>query len=88
MDLKPTTPTKKPLVPRNLATWDRILRVVIALGLLGYWAANGFQGFLWPILAGALLVNAAMGSCGAYALFGLSTCHIEEPPPPEKGNLP
>ncbi len=88
MDLKPTTPTKRPRLPRNLGTWDRVLRVVAGMGLLGYWAGEGFQGVLWPILAGALLVNAAMGSCGAYALFGFSTCPVPAPPPPEKGNLP
>ncbi len=88
MDQKPKTTTDKPALPRNLATWDRVLRVVIALGMLGYWAAGGFVGYMWPILASALLVNAAMGSCGAYALFGISTCPVNIPPPPEKGNLP
>ncbi len=80
MDLKPAAPAPKPAFPRNLATWDRVLRVVIAVALLGYWASVGFQGLLWPILAVALLVNAAMGSCGAYAVFGISTCPIQKPP--------
>lgn len=66
-------------VPKNLATWDRALRVVLGVGMLGYWAANGFHGFLWPILGGALLANAALGRCGAYALLGISTCPVKKP---------
>lgn len=73
MDLKKT-------VPKNLATWDRLLRVALGVGMLGYWAMGGFQGFLWPILGGALLANAAMGRCGAYALLGISTCPVKKPP--------
>jgi len=67
--------TKKS-IPRNLATWDRALRVVLGCAMLGYWGFGGFEGYLWPILGVALLANAAMGRCGAYALFGISTCPI------------
>ena len=69
---------KKP-IPKNLASWDRALRVVLGVAMLGYWAGTGFSGFLWPILGVALLVNAAMGRCGAYALLGISTCPIKKP---------
>jgi hypothetical protein len=72
---------KKPL-PKNLASWDRALRVVLGVALLGYWAATGFHGFLCPVLGVAMLVNAAMGTCGAYALFGFSTCPVKKPPTP------
>lgn len=66
-------------VPKNLANWDRALRVVLGVGMLAYWAVHEFHGFLWPVLGGALLVNAAMGKCGAYALFGISTCPVKKP---------
>ncbi|MEZ0262338.1 MAG: DUF2892 domain-containing protein [Alphaproteobacteria bacterium] len=69
--------TKK-TIPHNLANWDRALRVVLGCAMLGYWAFTGFAGYLWPILGVALLVNAAMGRCGAYALFGFSTCPIKK----------
>lgn len=65
-------------VPVNLAHWDRALRVVLGCAMLGYWAFTGFTGYLWPILGVALLVNAAMGRCGAYALFGFSTCPVKK----------
>ena len=73
-------------VPKNLANWDRIVRVVVGMGLLMYWALSGDMGWWMPILGTALLVNAAMGTCGLYALLGISTCPIKHHPPktPEK----
>jgi hypothetical protein len=68
----------KKTIPVNLAGWDRALRVVLGCAMLGYWAFGGFQGLLWPLLGGALLANAAMGRCGAYALFGFSTCPVKK----------
>lgn len=72
-------------IPRNLATWDRLLRVFLGLAMLGWWAYGGFHGLLWPILGGALLANAAMGRCGAYALLGISTCPVKKPPANKTG---
>jgi len=72
------------LVKKNLATWDRALRVAIAIALFGYWAlVQDFHGLLCPILGAALLVNAAMGTCGLYAALGISTCPVHLPPPKE-----
>lgn len=67
-------------IPRNLANWDRALRWVAGGAMLVYWAYNDFNGLLWPILGGALMVNAALGRCGAYALLGISTCPVKKPP--------
>ena len=72
---------EKKHIAKNLATWDRALRVAIAAALLGAWAFYGFHGFLLPILGAALLVNAAMGTCGLYAALGISTCPVKFPPP-------
>ena len=68
----------KKTIPVNLAGWDRALRVVTGTAMLGYWAFTGLQGYLWPILGVALLVNAAMGRCGLYAVFGISTCPVKK----------
>lgn len=65
-------------IEKNLATWDRAWRTVAGGGMLGYWAFTGFHGLLWPILGGALLANAALGRCGAYALLGISTCPVKK----------
>jgi len=75
---------EKKHIPRNLATWDRAARVIIGAALLGAWAFYGFQGFLLPLLGVALLVNAAMGTCGLYAALGISTCPVKFPPPADK----
>jgi hypothetical protein len=58
--------------PRNENTVERVVRVVVGLGLLSlvfigpqtYW---GLVGIL-PLLTGLI------GSCPAYTLFGISTC--------------
>ena len=62
----------------NVGTLDRILRVLIGLGL----------GSLFFLLEGPIhfvgligivpLVTAAIGSCPLYSLLGLSTCPLKE----------
>lgn len=66
-------------IPKNLANWDRWLRVAVAAGLIGLWAAHvltGWLGIAAMVLAGGLLLNAALGRCGLYAAFGFSTCPL------------
>lgn len=72
-------------IPKNLANWDRWLRVGVAAGLAGLWWAEvltGWTGIAAMVLAGGLLLNAAMGRCGLYAALGFSTC----PAPPHKNS--
>ncbi len=57
----------------NEANWDRVLRVVLGLGVLslaftGPRTPWGFLGFI-PLLTGAV------GYCPAYALLGVKTRH-------------
>lgn len=69
-------------IPKNLATWDRWLRVAAAAGLAGLWwtgAVTGWTGIAAMALAGGLLLNAALGRCGLYAAFGFSTCPLPRP---------
>lgn len=71
------------IFPRNEHAIDRIIRVVIGVGLLslvwiGPKTAWGWVGLV-PLLTGLL------GSCPVYRLFGISTCSIrnrETPPNP------
>ncbi|MDE1152281.1 MAG: DUF2892 domain-containing protein [Micavibrio sp.] len=72
--------TAQKRIQKNLANWDRAARVVAGLALLLYWALSGNMGWWMPIVGTALLVNAAMGTCGLYALLGISTCPIKHPP--------
>jgi len=69
-------------LPKNLANWDRWLRVAVAAGLAWLWTAKmltGWIGMAAMVLAGGLLLNAALGRCGLYAAFGFSTCPLPRP---------
>lgn len=62
------------LFPRNEHTIERVVRVVIGVGLLslafvGPQTAWGYLGIV-PIVTGLL------GSCPAYTLLGVSTCSM------------
>lgn len=71
-------------IPKNLAAWDRGLRVAVAAVLIALWASHvltDWLGIAAMVLAGGLLLNAAMGRCGVYAALGFATCPV--PPKPE-----
>ena len=54
----------------NLSRTDRGVRAIVGLGLL---AAGAYVRSWWGLLGVPLLANAAMGVCGLYTLFGIST---------------
>jgi len=63
---------------KNVASWDRIVRVVLGAVLL-YLAFGGVTSGVLAIVAGifgiVFLVTAVMGWCPLYALFKVSTNH-------------
>lgn len=66
-------------IPKNLASWDRLLRILLAAILMALWwrgVMTGWAGILAMVLAGGLLLNAILGRCGLYAAFGFSTCPV------------
>lgn len=60
---------------KNVGNLDRIIRVILAVALVVLTFVLGVDTW-WGllILAGALLVTAAVGMCGIYRLFGINTC--------------
>lgn len=54
----------------NLSKTDRCIRVVLGMALLG--VGVYFRSW-WGLLGVPLVWNAAMGFCGLYHLFGIST---------------
>ena len=62
---------KSRLLPQNIGTADRVLRVVLGLVLLSL-AFVGPQS-AWGYLGLIPLATALIGSCPLYAAFGLST---------------
>jgi hypothetical protein len=64
--------TMSSLLARNVGTADRVVRVVVGLGLLALTVAGPHT--LWGLLGLVLLATAAIGSCPLYSLLGLRTC--------------
>jgi hypothetical protein len=60
----------------NVGTIDRIIRVILGLGVLG----AGYYFKNWLGLIGIVpLLTAFVGFCPAYLPFGLSTCAKTDP---------
>lgn len=57
---------------RNIASWDRIARVVIG-AVLVIGALTGTIG-LWGWLGAILLATAGMNFCPIYKVLGVKTC--------------
>ena len=57
---------------RNVGTIDRILRIVVGLGLisLAFWGPKTPWGWLGVLP----LITATLGWCPPYSLLGINTC--------------
>jgi hypothetical protein len=70
--------TLSKLLPRNEGTVDRVVRVILGLGLLSLLVVGPVPGWGLAGLIGVVpLATAALGSCPLYTLFGLSTCPVK-----------
>jgi len=58
--------------PKNEHTVERVLRVLVGIGLLGLVFFGPKTAWGW--IGVLLLVTGLVGSCPAYTLFGISTC--------------
>jgi hypothetical protein len=59
---------------QNIGTVDRVLRAVVGIALI-LWAVMGTGDMRWIGWIGVVpLATSLMGWCGAYSLFGISTC--------------
>ena len=61
----------------NVGSWDRVLRVVVGLVLIGL-AATGTVG-LWGWIGVVPVATGLFGFCPAYTLLGIKTCPISKP---------
>ncbi|HEY3451523.1 MAG TPA: DUF2892 domain-containing protein [Myxococcales bacterium] len=59
------------LLARNVGTADRIIRVVLGLGMLSLTFVGPHT--LWGLVGLVPLATAAIGSCPAYSLIGVAT---------------
>lgn len=60
----------------NVGGIDRILRILVGLGLVG-WAAF-MDGPAWAWIGVIPLATGAIGFCALYPLIGLNTCPIKK----------
>ena len=67
---------------KNLGQPDRILRLVAGIvAAVIAWLYGGGWPVLGPVLwvvAAVLILTAALATCPAYRLFGLSTCPLKK----------
>jgi hypothetical protein len=64
------------IFPRNEHAVDRVIRVVLGLGLLSLVWIGPQTAWGWVGLVP--LVTGLVGSCPVYRLFGISTCSIHQ----------
>jgi hypothetical protein len=76
-----TAPTGGKNMTRNMGTADRLLRAfvvapaaIIAAILIG---PGSIGGIILFVVAGVMLVTAAVGVCPLYRVFGMTTCPVE-----------
>jgi hypothetical protein len=62
------------LLPLNEHRAERVLRLVLGLGLLSLVFVGPKS--LWGLVGLVPLVTGAVGSCPLYTLLGLSTCKV------------
>lgn len=63
------------MLKKNVGTIDKVLRVILGVGLLSI-AFTGPQT-PWGYIGIVPLATALLGTCPAYAIFGLSTCGVK-----------
>jgi hypothetical protein len=63
------------LLPKNEATVDRVLRVVLGAGALSLVFVGPHT--LFGLLGLVPLATGLLGSCPLYTLFGVSTCSVK-----------
>jgi hypothetical protein len=58
----------------NEGTWDRAVRILAGLLLIGLAATQAIG--LWGLVGLLPLLTGLLGFCPMYQLLGISTCHI------------
>jgi hypothetical protein len=61
----------------NEARWDRVVRVLAGLVLIGLAATQTVSWWGW--LGLIPLATGAIGWCPLYTVFGVSTCPVKQP---------
>lgn len=62
------------ILPRNEATLDRAVRIVLGIALLSLFFVGPKSP--WALVGLVPLLTGALGSCPLYTLLGVSTCAV------------
>jgi hypothetical protein len=61
----------------NVGSVDRVIRIVIGLGILSlFFLYPDASGRYYSLLGAIPLLTGAIGTCPLYSLIGLSTCPV------------
>jgi hypothetical protein len=66
---------------KNLGKVDRIIRLVVAIGLIILYATNiltGIWGIVAMIAAGIFIITSLVSFCPLYAIFGINSCPVKK----------
>ncbi|WP_162630587.1 YgaP family membrane protein [Paracoccus endophyticus] len=63
------------MMPRNMGSLDRVIRVVVGLALLAGFFLNTTAEWRWLYLLGIVpLMTGLAGTCPMYSILGVNTC--------------
>ncbi len=62
----------------NVGSTDRVLRIVIGIGLLSLLYFVEGAARWWGLVGLVFLLTGVFGTCPIYSIFGLSTCTTEK----------
>lgn len=63
----------------NLGSIDKVVRVIVGLGLLSLLFLLDGKSRLWGLIGLVPLLTAGIAFCPLYALIGINTCSIQKP---------
>ena len=63
---------------RNVGNTDRVIRIIVGLGLLSLIFILEGNARWWGLIGFAPIATAAIGYCPPYAWMGINTCAKEE----------
>ncbi len=64
----------------NMGTIDRIVRIVVVVGLVALYftdTVTGLWGTVALVAAGIFTLTSLVGFCPIYAVFGVKTCKVQ-----------
>lgn len=66
---------------RNMGIADRVIRIIVAVAIVGLYFKGFFSDTVGPVLlvfAGIFTITSFVAFCPVYSLFGISTCSAKK----------